>query len=153
MTVIGIGNPNMGDDGVGVAVAERALEAVRNGEWPASADVVCAELDVTLAGAYLAEGKRVLVVDAVESGAPPGSWRLFSAEELPARVRGAAGSSHTLSLSEVLALASALGCSENLRVLGIQTAEVRPGRFLSATVSRSVSGVLARIKEEVEALP
>jgi hydrogenase maturation protease len=143
----------MGDDGVGVAIAKRLSAEMREGAWGGRAEVICAERDPLLACAYLAEGKQVLVVDAVDMRAKPGAWRLFSAEELADCPFFSGGSSHTLSIMEAGALACALQCPERLRVLGIQVAEVRPGRFLSDPVSRSVAEVLAKVREEAEALP
>jgi Ni,Fe-hydrogenase maturation factor len=57
-----------------------------------------------------------------------------------------------LSLAEVIELARALGCADRLRILGVQVGDVRPGRFLSPRVRESVPEVIARIREEVEAL-
>jgi hydrogenase maturation protease len=153
VTIIGVGNPDMGDDGVGVAIAERLSAEMREGTWRSRADVVCAERDPMLACAYLAEGKHVLVVDAVDMQAKPGTWRLFSGAEIAECALPDGSSSHTVSIMEVGALARALECPERLRVLGIQVAEVRPGRFLSDPVSRSVAEVLAKVREEAEALP
>jgi hydrogenase maturation protease len=92
------------------------------------------------------------VVDAVDMKREPGSWRIFSARDLPGGLGSAGCSTHAMSLAGVIELARALGCADRLRILGVQAADVRPGRFLSPRVKESVPGVLARIREEVEAL-
>ena len=52
----------------------------------------------------------------------------------------------------MIELARALGCADRLRILGVQVGDVRPGRFLSPAGGGKRSGILARIREEVEAL-
>ena len=152
MTVIGLGNIAMGDDGIGVEIAGILSAMAESGKWPRSLEVIDAAEDAALAGACVAEGKDVLVVDAVEMKREPGSWRVFSALDLTEGLEGGGCSTHAMSLAAVIEIARALGCADRLRILGIQAADVRPGRFLSPHVRQSVPEVIARIREEVEAL-
>ena len=152
MTVIGLGNAAMGDDGVGVEVAEILGRLQQSAGWPGSLEVISAAEDAVLAGSCIAEGKDVLLVDAVDMRSEPGTWRIFSAHDLPGGLQTAGCSTHALSLAGVIGLARALGCADRLRILGIQVADVRPGRFLSPKVRESVPEVIAGIREEVEAL-
>ena len=153
MTVIGMGNPEMGDDGVGVRIAELVREEARSGSWRSPPQVVSAGVDAVLAGACLAEDTDVLLVDAVHMKAEAGAWRMFSAREaLPCQGR-AAGSTHALSLSAVIEMARALGYADRLRILGVQVGDVRPGRVLSPPVARCVPAILTKIREEAERLP
>jgi hydrogenase maturation protease len=143
----------MGDDGIGVLLTQMASERPPAGGWPLSVEFVCAGRDPALAAALLAEGKELLLIDAVDMKDAPGSWRVFSPGELaPGTAHAPAGSSHTLSMDEVLELACSLGWADRLRILGIQAGDVRPGRFLSPGVRRCMPEVLARIREEAEAL-
>jgi hydrogenase maturation protease len=153
VTIVGMGNTEMGDDGIGVLLTRMVSDQPPAGGWPGSVEFVCAERDPALAAALLAEGKQVLLVDAVDMKGAPGSWRVFSPHELVTRPDAApGGSSHTLSLAGVMELARSLGWAERLRILGIQVGDVRPGRFLSPGVQRCVPEVLTRIREEAEAL-
>jgi len=153
MTVIGMGNPDMGDDGVGMRVAELVREQTRSGKWRKAPQVVSAGGDAVLAGACCAEDTDVLLVDAVNMQAEAGQWRLFSARDaLPCR-EPASGSTHTMSLATVVEMARALGYADRLRILGVQVGEVRPGRFLSPRVARCLPAILTRIREEAEKLP
>jgi len=153
VTIVGMGNPEMGDDGIGVHLAQMLAEQVRRGDWPVTADIICADRDPLLAGALLAEGKHVLLIDAVDMKQKPGTWRLFTDTDLPPCRLPASGSTHTLALAQVIELARGLGCADRLKLLGIQVGNVRPGRFLSPRVRRCVSEVVTRIREEAEALP
>ena len=152
MTVIGIGNIAMGDDGIGVEIAEILSRTPPRAGWPESLEVINAAEDPVLAGACVAEGKDVLLVDAVDMRREPGAWRVFTARDLPPGLETTGRSTHSLSLAEVIELARALGCADRLRILGVQVADVRPGRYLSPRVREKVPEVIARIREEVEAL-
>ncbi len=150
MTVIGLGNSAMGDDGIGVEIAEVLGRLPRSpGE---GLEVINAAEDAVLAGACVAEGKDVLLVDAVDMKSEPGAWQVFSAHDLPQGLETLECSTHSLSLTTVIELARALGCADRLRILGVQVGDVRPGRFLSPRVRECVPKVIARIREEVEAL-
>jgi hydrogenase maturation protease len=153
VTIVGMGNTEMGDDGIGVLLARMASEQPPAGGWPPGVEFVCAGRDPALAAALLADGGEMLLIDAVDMKAAPGSWRVFSPRELaPRTVPVTGGSSHTLTMEELLELADSLGWAGRLRIIGIQAGDVRPGRFLSPGVRRCVPEVLARIREEAEAL-
>jgi hydrogenase maturation protease len=153
VTIVGMGNTEMGDDGIGVLLTRMASEQPPAGGWPPGVEFVCAGRDPALAASLLEEGKQLLLIDAVDMKDAPGAWRVFSPDEL---AEGAAtvsvSSSHALSMNGIVAMARSLGWTDRLRILGIQAGDVRPGRFLSPGVQGCVPEVLARIREEAEAL-
>ncbi|MCZ7527998.1 MAG: hydrogenase maturation protease [Acidimicrobiia bacterium] len=139
--VIGLGNPFRRDDGVGWRVVASARPLL-------SAEVAVRELDGEPAriveawdGADLA-----VVVDAVVTGAAPGTVHVLdrSIEALPA---GAArGGSHALGVGEAVALARAVGRAPGrLVVLGVEVADLGDGPGLSPAVERAVAGAAARV--------
>jgi len=142
--VIGIGNPWRRDDGAGLAVA-RLLAGTpgvdvleREGE-PAS-----------LIDAW--DGADALwLVDAVSSGAAPGTvHRIDVAErELPAEFFRA--STHHLGLAEAVELARALGRLPARTVFfGIEGSSFDAGEGLSAEVAAAAPRVAEQIRKEVE---
>ena len=66
--VVGVGNVLMGDDGVGVA----AVEAMRSA---GADDVLCLDAGTALFAVLpqVADCERVIIVDSVRAGSPPGS--------------------------------------------------------------------------------
>jgi hydrogenase maturation protease len=100
--VIGIGNPDRGDDAAGLAVARRVRDAAPRG-------VTVKELDgdqLRLLDAW-DDAAEVYVVDAVCSGGPPGAaYRFDASRPLGARFRHRG--THTFSLAEAIELARAL---------------------------------------------
>ena len=150
LRVIGMGNARMGDDGVGLRVVELLQELRDQGALEGGADLVAAGDDATAVAAALAEGLRVLLVDAVDMGARPGAWRMFNAGDAGLRDGGRPVSTHGMPVSAAIGLAAALGCADNLRVLGVQAGAMAFGTALSREVAASMPSVLQAIRDEIE---
>jgi len=133
------------DEGVGVHV----VEALRNVALGRDVELI----DGGTAGADLVDliaGRRkVVVVDAIDAGAKPGTFfRLRPGDLLPAE--GEMISLHQLGLVESLGMAAQLGCGpEEVVILGIQPRAIGPGLELSeelaAAVPTAVRAVLAEL--------
>jgi len=72
--VIGLGNPSMGDDGVGCSVAERPAP---NPRLPESVEVICGGTDLLRYAGQMAGRERVVVIDAIQGDAVPGNLVLL----------------------------------------------------------------------------
>lgn len=135
--VIGVGNPDRGDDGAGPAVVGR-VRGRRTVEVRDSAGLV--EL--------WRDEDEVIVVDAMVTGRPPGTVARFDVgtTELPA---GAFASTHAFGLSTAVELSRALGrLPRSLEVYGIEAAQLAPGSAMSPQVEQAVLWVVAEIESE-----
>lgn len=146
LRIIGVGNPLMGDDGLGIVAAER-LAAL---DWPPGVEV----LDGGTGGLTLLDlfsaARALILLDAVAMGAEPGTLRRFTAEELARLPAEAPGLSlHGGGLAEVLALARELGSLPPLVLFGVEPARVEPGIGLSLPVAAAVEALLAAVRAEV----
>jgi hydrogenase 3 maturation protease len=135
--VVGVGNRLAGDDGAGSAVAEalggRAAGCVIDaGIAPEN------HLEPIVRG----EPDTVLLVDAVELGAEPGSVRVLD----PRALRAGGLSTHAASLGMVCDYLSAR-CAARVVLIGIQPGQLRLGAALSDAVTRSVEAVAGRLAE------
>jgi hydrogenase maturation protease len=142
--VIGIGNPDRGDDAVGLAVARRVRDA-------APGDVTVRELDgdqLKLLDVW--DGAdEVYVVDAVCSGARPGATHRFDASG-PLGACFAHRGTHTFSLAEVIELARALRrLPARLAGYGIEVATFALGAGLSPEAEAAAGAVAAQILDEL----
>ena len=144
--VIGVGNPDRGDDGIGPEVLAR-LE----GGVPAGVRLV--RLSGADPGQVMdawAGAGRAFVVDAMVSGAPAGSVRRFDAASgaLPAEVHLA--STHALGAGSAIEMARVLGrLPARLTVYGVEGATFALGAGLSAAAAAGAAEAAARIAEEV----
>ena len=133
--VIGLGNPDRGDDAVGVQVARRvAAERL---------DVHVLELDdPSEALDAWAAADTVVVADAVSSGGNPGDIHVVDAvaRTLPAG-SWAAGGTHALGLAAVVELGRALGRQPTRLVLiGVEAGRFDHGAPMSDAVAAAVPG-------------
>ena len=138
--VIGLGNPLMGDDGLGIAVLER-LQAT----WDVPPDV-----ELVDGGTWgmnllpiIERAERVLLLDAIHSGAAPGTLVVIPRDRLP-RYLATKISPHQVDLRDVLALAELRGTLPALTTaVGLQPARVEMIHELSAPVRERVDVVVA----------
>ncbi|OFV85573.1 MAG: hypothetical protein A3D93_04215 [Acidobacteria bacterium RIFCSPHIGHO2_12_FULL_67_30] len=141
LLIIGCGNPLGGED----SVAAKILGDLRARGDGAGRSCFLGQPGVELLD-LPAEAEVVLFVDAVVSGAPPGTLHLVS---LPSRdvLPRALGSlsSHGWNLAETLSLARALERPlPRMMLLGVEIGSVSPGAELSPAVDAAVALVLDR---------
>ena len=146
--VLGLGTPECGADAAGRVAADRLAD-----EAPAGVAVRGVRGDALELMDAWREAGAVILIDAVLTGAAPGTVARFdaSAEPLPAIRRNA--SSHDLGLAEALELARALGSlPPRVVVLAIEGDDFTPGAPLSAAVRRGIELAVERAGTEARDL-
>jgi hydrogenase maturation protease len=146
--LIGVGNVYRSDDGVGIDVVRRIGK-----QAPAGVSI----LEASGEGAALldawAEAAAVILVDAVQSGAPPGTIHRLDALKEPIPSRFFHYSTHSFSVAEAVELARALNqLPPRLIVFGIEGKNFAAGESLSAEVEEAAAASAARILEEMRTL-
>ena len=150
--VLGMGNPILSDDGVGLLVAERLGESV----LPAGVEVRVSEV----AGLRLLElvrgFTRVIIIDALKSPAEaarePGEVVRYEARDFKGGHRYS--SAHSIGLDTVLELGHKLGYDMpgEVIVFAIEAEDVETfGEELSPPVAVAADRVFALVREEVGA--
>jgi hydrogenase maturation protease len=135
LIVIGVGNAWRGDDGAGLAVARRLRELA-----PAGIEVREVEGDATALVDAWSGAEHVVVVDAAQSGAAPGTVRRFDARSQPLPVRSLRSSTHAFGVSDAVELARSLDrLPDRLDVYAIEGASFVAGDRLSPSVERAVA--------------
>jgi hydrogenase maturation protease len=115
--VIGLGNPILGDDGVGWAIAQDIKNRLSLG---LSTSLVQSKLDsvevdfLSLGGLSLMERlvgcQYVILIDAIVTGtAPLGTVRLLRLDDLPEQQAGHLASAHDVSLKTALRVGQSMG--------------------------------------------
>lgn len=141
--VLGIGNPWRGDDAAGLLAAQ----ALRARKLPGVTVIETNIVDPALIDAWQGVD-RLIVVDAVVSGAAPGMVHCFdlSQESLPGGL--AFCSSHAFDLAALLNLARALErLPPQVWVFGVEAREFAPGQAVSETVLRGVTACVAAMAD------
>lgn len=148
LTVLGIGNILMRDDGVGVHL----LEAVRRARpWPAEVEFVDGGAGGLGLLAVIEQAQRLVVFDAADLHAPAGSHCILTAEHLaedsPGRI-----SLHDMPFAQTLGLCRQfLQAPRDVVILAIQPAEVEGGRELSPALRREFGTLVQAAVKLVEA--
>jgi len=132
--VIGLGNPILGDDGVGWRVIEKlsAQCGVPLGKESQTLNVKRLTFDcASLGGLSLMERlvgyQRAIIIDSMETGqSPAASVRVYKLEELPNPSAGHSASAHDTSLITALDTAKAMGLPipESVEIVAIEAKNV-----------------------------
>jgi hydrogenase maturation protease len=146
--VIGLGNPLMGDDGVGLAALARlaeeftlppGVELVDGGTWGMNLLPL------------IEDAGRVLLIDAIHKDGAPGTPYRLSREDLP-RYLTTKISPHQVDLHDVLALAELRGTMPDDTVaVGLQPERVEMIAELSPAVAAGVGQLVAMAVAELTA--
>ena len=144
--VLGIGNPLRGDDAAGLVVTER----LRSARLREGVRVIEREGEPTDLIEELDAAGEVIVVDAVRSGAEPGTVHRVDALTQPLPDALGRTSSHAFGIADTIELARALGrLPRSLEVYGIEGREFRAGAALSPEVERAATGVASELLERL----
>jgi hydrogenase maturation protease len=150
--VIGCGNLDGGDDAIGLSAVRGAAQALRSRP---NVDVVEAGMPVRVLE-LMTGVDAVVLVDAVRTigeRRPPGTVVRVEAgpEGLPAGMRPQL-SSHGIGLADAVHLASALGASPRVVLIGVELGATEQGASLSTPVADALPALEAAIEREVDHL-
>ena len=148
VVVLGLGNPLMADEGVGVYLIERLQESA--GDFP-FVDFVDAGTG-GLAVLHLLEGRRqAIVIDCAFMEEPPGTIRRFTPDQVQSAKVLAHQSLHEADLLRIIEMARQLGqAPETIVLFGIQPQRVEPGWELSRTLIERIDEYVSMIRRELE---
>jgi hydrogenase maturation protease len=142
LLVIGLGNPLMGDDGVGCAVVE-CLAADRR--LPDCVEVMIGGSDLLRCAGQMEGRSRVVVIDALQDGGEPGGVLLF---EEGAGLDDRQGHAHHLSAAQAIRLAQMI-TRVPCTLLGISIPSVTAGPRLSPALGARLPAILDRVLQEL----
>jgi len=143
--ILGLGNPLLGDDGVGWRVADQMRLRV------VSPDT---EVDCLAGGGLslmerLVGYDRAIIVDALTTQqAPVGTVTCFDLDQLPDPVAGHLSSAHETSLKTALRLGASLGMSlpDEIRIVAIEAQQVYD---FSEELSRAVAAAVPEAVRQI----
>ena len=141
--VLGLGNPLMGDEGIGVKVIEMLQSA--SGDFP-GADFVDAGAGGMSLLHLLAGRKKAIIIDCAIMGEKPGTIKRFTPEEVRTVKKLAHLSLHEVDILKVIELARQLEeCPDRITFFGIEPESIEQRMGLSDCLTQ-------RLAEYVEAV-
>jgi hydrogenase maturation protease len=149
--VLGLGNPILGDDGVGWRVANEVRAAL--GGASEGVEIDCASLGGLSLMERMLGYEHVILIDAIDTGdSPVGHVRMFPLEALTNPIAGHTSSAHDTSLSTALRTAEAMGQVTPKRI-DIVAIETPPSYSFSETLTPPVERAVAiATRKVIEAL-
>jgi len=142
--IIGVGNPLMGDDGVGIAV----VELLRGESLPENVSIIDIGTGGTSLLHALAKLDAAIIVDAVDFGGAHGETRCFSPEEIESIKCVSGLSTHESDLLKIIKLSKELDeCPETVMIFAIQPADMAPSTGLSISLQRVLSKFVKDVRE------
>lgn len=146
--VIGLGNPLMADDGLGLAAVARLQEAW---QLPEGVEVVDGGTWGMNLLPVIEDAGRVLLVDAITTGARPGTLHLLERARIP-RYLATKISPHQVDLRDVLALAELRGTLPAQTVaIGLEPEAVELSNTLTDTLRVRLDDLVDQIVSQLEA--
>ncbi|HXN47830.1 MAG TPA: hydrogenase maturation protease [Bryobacteraceae bacterium] len=143
--VLGLGNSLLGDDGAGLALLE---------ELAAAPDPGVEYLDGGTQGLALlgriAGRRALLIVDAVKTGAPPGTVHALRGAAAMQWLRGGATTAHESNAGELIAAAALLGVAPaDIAIVGVEPERLEIGIGLTDDVRRALPEAVAQARSMI----
>jgi hydrogenase maturation protease len=151
--VIGLGNPILGDDGVGWRVAEEIARVTAHRD---EVEVDCASLGGLSLMERLTGHERVILIDSMNTGTKPvGTVSQFSLNDLPDLTAGHSASAHDTSLRNALNVGRSMNVSlpkdENVLIVAIEAERVYDfTQELSPAVAAAIPAAAQAVLELLE---
>ena len=146
IVVLGVGNILLSDEGVGVHVANKLMEM----NLPSGVEVVEGGTDGFGLMNVVVGADRLIVVDAVKGGGPPGSIYRFDIKDAPSYPDAFKTSVHQIGILEVVNLSELVGKTPETTIIGVEPKSVDTGMELSPEVQAKLPKIIDLIFEEIK---
>ncbi len=142
ITVLGVGNILMQDEGFGVRVVEQLLQQYHFPDWVQVLDGGTLGMELLR---FLIGTDKLIIIDAVSGELPPGSLYQFNHEEVKAYFKEKV-SMHELGIQDVLEVMNVLEKpAKEIRILGVQPLTIDIGLEMTPLVAKQVESVVKKV--------
>jgi hydrogenase maturation protease len=146
--VVGLGNPILGDDGVGWRIAS---ELQRNDSLPANVNIECAALGgISLMESLIGYDRAIIIDSILTHQVPIGTVRCSKLEDLSHLPISHMSSAHDTSLQVAMKMGRALGAHlpDDITVVSVEAEKVYDfSETLSPAVADAVPGAIMLVKQ------
>ena len=147
--VLGAGNILLSDEGIGVRVVEALQDRYQLAQGVEVLDGGTCGMDLL---DVIAGRDHLILVDAVNTGSPPGTLVRLADRDVPAVFR-TNSSPHQLGLAEVLALLTLLETApRHVTVIGVQPQSLELGLALTPLIGERLENLLEMLTAELAAI-
>ncbi len=145
--ILGVGNLLLSDEGVGIHAVRRLLE---RGDLPEEIQIVDGGTAGLALMVYLEDVDRLVIIDAMETGGPPGTLVRLSGNQIPAYM-ALKVSPHEITLPDFLAAAKLRDLyPREVIVWGVQPESMEVGIELSPTLAARLDELVDLVVAEIQ---
>ncbi len=148
IVILGVGNLLLSDEGVGVHVAHELMKM----KLPPEVSVIEGGTDGFGLLNIITEADRLIVIDAIRGGAPPGAIYRFNIHDLKNCPKGFKSSIHQIGILEVLHLSELIGKTPLTTIIGIEPKSLEMGMELSPEIRAKIPRLIEIILNELKGL-
>lgn len=143
--VLGLGNTLLGDDGLGPALIEQLLQEQER--WKDRIEFLDGGTQGLALLGPLSGREAIIIVDALATGAPPGTTRILNVSEIFQMGVNRANTSHEGNASELLAVAKVLDeLPDHVFVVAVEPQNIATGYGLSESARRALPIAANRVR-------
>ena len=146
IVILGVGNLLLSDEGVGVHVANELIKR----QLPPGVKVIEGGTDGFRLLNVITEADRLIVIDAVKGGGPPGSIYRFDIDEVQNCPSGFRTSVHQIGILEVINLSGLIGKTPHTTVIGIEPKSLEMSMELSPEIEEKIPRIIELVLEELK---
>jgi hydrogenase maturation protease len=145
--VIGLGNPLLSDEGIGVHLVRKLSE--NQDKFP-SVDSIDAGTGGMNVLHLIANRKKAVIIDCVKMGKKPGTIKRFEPADVQTTKKMMHFSLHEADILRIIELSRQLGeCPNQIVIFGIEPESLELGQKPSKTLSDGIDAYLADICKEL----
>ena len=147
--VIGLGNPLMADEGIGIKLVKLLISAFGEN---ARADFVDAGTGGMTVLTYIANRKKAVIIDCALMNTKPGTIKRFTPDQVKTVKELAHLSLHEIDILKVIELSKQLGeCPEQIVFFGIEPEIIEQKNELSEVLTKKLDDYIEMISKELVA--
>ena len=146
ITILGVGNELLSDEGVGVHV----IKELREMDIPPGIEVIEGGTDGFGLLNIICETDHLVVIDSLKGGGNPGSIYRFNVKDAPNCPDYFKTSVHQIGILEVLNLSGLIGKTPETIVFGVEPKRITTGMELSPEIQEKIPRIIELVLEEIK---
>jgi hydrogenase maturation protease len=144
--IIGIGNLLLMDEGIGIHV----INELEKHKLPENVDICDGGTGGFKLIDLMHEAKRVIFIDAVETGKAPGTITTFKSKDVRSIYPKKKYSLHDTDLLEVIKMVELLGNPPEIEIVGVQPKTINYGTTLSKELRDAIPDIINTVLSRIE---
>jgi len=146
ITILGVGNELLCDEGVGIHV----IKEIQERNLPPEIDIIEGGTDGFGLLNIITSCDHLIVIDSLKGGGSPGSIYRFHIDDAPNCPNLFKTSVHQIGILEVINLSSLIGNTPETIVIGVEPKNLKTGMHLSPEIKKKIPRIIELVLDEID---